>query len=93
MVKHGTRIFATILSEIDKAPCQIVYHMYSRGNPRHPCGKSWPRNITVVPVAGCHCGRARRQYYASVLQNNMQVHEMTHSTWSTVVPYFHKLTA
>ena len=44
------RIYATILSEIDKAPCQIVYHMYSQGNSRPPCGKSWPRIITVVPV-------------------------------------------
>ena len=44
------RIYATILSEIDRGPCQIVYHMYSQGNPRPPCGKSWPRIITVVPV-------------------------------------------
>ena len=33
------RIYATNLSEIDKAPHHIVYH--SRGNPpRPPCGKS-----------------------------------------------------
>ena len=44
------RINATILSEIDKASCQIVYQMYSRGNPRPPCGKSWSRIITVMPV-------------------------------------------
>ena len=44
------RIYATILSEIEKASCQIVYHMYSRGNPRPSCGKSWPRIITVVHV-------------------------------------------
>ena len=44
------RIYATILNEIDKASYQIVYHMYSRGNPRPPYGKSWPRIITVVPV-------------------------------------------
>ena len=44
------RIYATILSEIDKAPCKIAYNMYSRGNPRPHCGKSWPTIITAVPV-------------------------------------------
>ena len=44
------RIYDTILREINKAPCQIVYNMYSRGNPRPPCDKSWPRLITVLPV-------------------------------------------
>ena len=31
-------MLATVLSEIDKAPYQIVYH--SQGNPRPPYGKS-----------------------------------------------------
>ena len=72
------RIYATILSEIDKGPCQIVYHIYSRGNPRPPCGKSWLRIITVVPVHG-PSKWVRRHHYASVL-NNVQIHEMTRST-------------
>ena len=45
-------IYATILSEIDKFACQIVYHLYSRGNPRPPCGKSWLRIITVGHQSG-----------------------------------------
>ena len=33
------RIYTTVVSEIDKAPYQIVSHSW--GNPRPPCGKSW----------------------------------------------------
>ena len=41
------RIYATNLSEIDKAPYQIVYH--SRSNPpRPPCGMSWESVLSPV---------------------------------------------
>ena len=53
--RHATKNLCYYFNEIDKAPCQIVYHMYSRGNPRPLCGKSWPRIITAVPV-GCQSG-------------------------------------
>ena len=45
---HATKNICYYLNEINKAPCQIVYHMYSRRNPRPPCGKSCI--ITVMPV-------------------------------------------
>ena len=65
--------------------------MYSRGNPRPPCGKSWVRIITAVPVDR-QSRWVRRHHYASVLKNNVQMHEMTCCTWPIAVPYFHKPT-
>ena len=68
------RIYATNLSEIDKAPYQMIYH--SLGNPpRPPCGKSWAGISTVAsePV------KVDQWHHHALLKNNMQMHEMTRS--------------
>ena len=76
------RIYTTILSEIDKAPNQIVYH--SQGNPRPPCGKSWEYCRGPVKVSS--------MTPPCLIKNNVQMHEMTHSTWPTVVLHYLKPT-
>ena len=76
------RIYTTILSEIDKAPYQTVYN--SQGNSRPPCCKSWEYCRGPVKVSS--------MTPPCLIKNNVQMHEMTHSTWPTVVPYFLKPT-
>ena len=76
------RTYTTILSEIDKAPYHVIYH--SRGNPRPPYGKSWESVLAWAVKVGSMTP------HASVLKNSVQTHEMTRSTWPTVVPYFLK---
>ena len=49
MAKY-VRITHTILSEIDKAPYQIVYHSW--GNPRSPCGNSWESVLSWAVKVG-----------------------------------------
>ena len=80
-------IYPTLSSEIDKASHQIVYH--SRGNlPRPPCGT---QVLGISTVAG---GRVQvDRWHHALLKNNVQMHEMTRSIRSTVLPYFLKLTA
>ena len=77
-------MYATNLIEIDKTLYQIVY--YSRGNPRSPCGKSWE--------SGCRRWANQSGPITSpcLIKNNVQMHEMTRSTWPTVVSYFLKPT-
>ena len=78
------KMYATNSSEIDKTFYQIAYH--SQGNPiaRAPCGthygKSWESVATVASWAN-------QGGPIKLLKNNVQMHEMTRSTWPTVVLY------
>ena len=81
-------IYATNLSNIDKAPYQIVYH--SRGNlPRPPL---W-QLLGISTVAAVRPVKVDWWHHYGVLKNNMQMHEMIRSIWPTVMPYFLKPTA
>ena len=74
-------MYASNLNEIDKTLYQIAYH--SRGNPRPPCGESW--ESVLLPM-----GQSKwtdNTDHHELLKNNVQMHEMTRSTWLTVVSY------
>ena len=81
------KMYATNLSEIDKTLYQIVYD--SRGNPRPTCGKSWESVLSPVGQSKW----TNNTDYHELLKNNVQMHEMTCSTWPTVVSYSLKPTA
>ena len=78
------RIYTNISSQIDKAPNQIVYH--NQGNPRLPV-ESLGNQYCHGPV------KVSSMTPPCFVKNIEQVHEMTHSTWPTVVPYFLEMTA
>ena len=84
-VKHGTRIFVVeilrmkIIQKFLRFLCHAtknLYYYFKRDRQ-----SSLPNSISHVATV-----------YASVLKNNLQMCEMTCSTWPIVVPYFHKPT-
>ena len=79
---HGyiRRIYATIFSEIHKAPYQIV----SVSRSRQFYTSLW-QVLGISTVVGQSKWPRWHHCHALLKNNNVQMHEVTHSTWPTVV--------